>query len=467
MSFVISDSEGEDTHPAPPPKFRPRVVNRPTPVRARRASSSTNTSKGKEVAGGAAALHLSDSDDDEDSGSDDTSFFRMGRPSLGLTSAIDANDSDGSEREAPKAPSVSPPPQVTTDTRLESIDYSDSDSQDDDNVGNRLQQHYGSAEKRKHSDNSDQADHSRLRRSRSVSLTPPPEPHRASTTLGQKTRQDSTEPDVQVLDSDSDTDIVATASTSLSQRLRMEESLDLDPALRAIVQSSSATRRQTARPATTDIEVAKAHIEFHFIYDEEFLQYDLPRIWEHKRWGQVSLQNRPKVTKRLDARIAVVVFMSETMEKALQTFSDHFSVNVVATDPVLMMNSMRVFPTSTMASFGIRPVYYVTVYPRSVFNREREREALERARRAMEREQAQRGLEMAQTLHQSADATESHPLPVDDDLQSAGDSQQGLGMLPGNTGKPLRIKVRDKSGKDTLLLVTTATTVQAIIDNYV
>ncbi|KAJ2339553.1 hypothetical protein GGH92_006662, partial [Coemansia sp. RSA 2673] len=57
MSFVISDSEGEDTHPAPPPKFRPRVVNRPTPVRARRASSSTNTSKGKEVAGGAAALH--------------------------------------------------------------------------------------------------------------------------------------------------------------------------------------------------------------------------------------------------------------------------------------------------------------------------------------------------------------------------------------------------------------------------
>ncbi|KAJ2106890.1 sporulation protein rmd1 [Coemansia sp. RSA 922] len=290
MSFVISDSEGEDTHPAPLPKFRPRVVNRPTPVRARRTSSSTNTSKGKEVAGGAAALHLSDSDDDEDSGSDDTSFFRMGRPSLGLTSAIDANDSDGSEREAPKAPSVRPPPQVTTDIRLESIDYSDSDSQDDDNVGNRLQQHYGSAEKRKHSDNSDQADHSRLRRSRSVSLTPPPEPHRASTTLGQKTRQDSTEPDVQVLDSDSDADIVATASTSLSQRLRMEESLDLDPALRAIVQSSSATRRQTAGPATTDIEAAKAHIEFHFIYDEEFLQYDLPRIWEHKRWGQTSLQ---------------------------------------------------------------------------------------------------------------------------------------------------------------------------------
>ncbi|KAJ1821237.1 hypothetical protein LPJ60_002752, partial [Coemansia sp. RSA 2675] len=195
--------------------------------------------------------------------------------------------------------------------------------------------------------------------------------------------------------------------------------------------------------------------------------YDLPRVWEPKRWDNLSLAHRPKVTKRLDARIAVVVFMTESMEKALKAFSDHFSVNVIATDPVLMMNSMRVFPTSTMASLGIRPVYYVSVYPRSVFNREREREALERARRAMEQEQARRDLEMAQTLQRSVDATGGQTLLVDDDLHGADDSQMGLGMLPGDTGKSVRIKIRDKSGKDTLLLVTTSTTVQAIIDNYV
>ncbi|KAJ2809386.1 hypothetical protein H4S07_003219 [Coemansia furcata] len=248
----------------------------------------------------------------------------------------------------------------------------------------------------------------------------------------------------------------------------MEESLDLDPALRAIVHSSDAAGRHTSGPATTNPAAAeKAHIEFHFVYDDEFLQYDLPRIWEPKRWGQVTLQHHAHVKKCLDARIAVVVFMTESMEKALQTFSDHFSVNVIATDPVLMMNSMRVFPTSTMASLGIRPVYYVTVYPRSVFNREREREALERARRAMEQEQAQRDLEMARTLQRSADATENQSLLIDDGFNAANDSQEGLGVLPGDTETSVRIKVRDKSGKDTLLMVTTATTVQAIIDNYV
>ncbi|KAJ2816163.1 sporulation protein rmd1, partial [Coemansia sp. 'formosensis'] len=122
---------------------------------------------------------------------------------------------------------------------------------------------------RKHSDGSDQADHSRPRRSRSVSLTPPPEPHHARATPRPKARLDSTEPDVQVLDSDSDSEAVAaTTSASLSQHLRMEESLDLDPALRAIVQSSDAAGRHTSGPATTNPAAAeKAHIEFHFVYD--------------------------------------------------------------------------------------------------------------------------------------------------------------------------------------------------------
>ncbi|KAJ2798842.1 hypothetical protein H4S07_005593, partial [Coemansia furcata] len=166
MSFVISDSEGEECRQAPPPKFRPRVVNRPTPVRARHASSGD---KGKEAASRAKALHLSDSDDDgggdddddDDSGSDDTSFFRMARPSLGQTSAIDADDSDGSERESPDAAAGTQ--QAAASPFHESIlECSDSDSQDD-SVSNSPRQHHGIAEKRKHSDGSDQADHSRPR----------------------------------------------------------------------------------------------------------------------------------------------------------------------------------------------------------------------------------------------------------------------------------------------------------------
>ncbi|KAJ2680495.1 hypothetical protein IWW39_006428, partial [Coemansia spiralis] len=117
MSFVISDSEGEESHQAPPPpKFRPRVVNRPTPVRARQASNGASNASGTtRAADKSVALHLSDSDDD--SGSDDTSFFRIARPSLGPASVIDAGSlsnsgsggGSGSEREAPNASASAPP----------------------------------------------------------------------------------------------------------------------------------------------------------------------------------------------------------------------------------------------------------------------------------------------------------------------------------------------------------------------
>ncbi|KAJ2318112.1 hypothetical protein GGI00_006652, partial [Coemansia sp. RSA 2681] len=283
--------------------------------------------------------------------------------------------------------------------------------------------------------------------------------------------QGSIEPDIQVLDSDSDSCKDASAAMSSSRRLRAKEMLDLDPALQAIMQDSDAMARQTsARPTTSALpeKAVTTHVEFTFIYDDDFIAHDLPQIWDPKRWKKISPKQRPQIVKALDARMAVLVFVTDTMEKALQAFSDKFAVDVVATDPVLTINSMRVFPTSTIASLGIRPVYYVSVYPRSVFNRERERDGMERTRRAMEKEQAQRDLEMAQTLLGSTHATSDDMLLIDDDdSHAARDAQNDLNAPLGDAGKSMRIKVRDKSGKDALLLVTSATAIQAIIRNYI
>ncbi|KAJ2892391.1 hypothetical protein GGI21_005624 [Coemansia aciculifera] len=235
-------------------------------------------------------------------------------------------------------------------------------------------------------------------------------------------------------------------------------------------QPTATTRGQitTTTPAPPSKDAPKAYIEFKFIYDDAFIYHDLPRIWEPKRWRKVPQHDRPKVIKRLEEHITVLVFMTDTMEKALQAFSDNFCLDVVATDPVLMINSMRVFTTSTIASLGVRPIYYVTVHPRPVFNREQERKALENTRRAMEQEQAQRDLEIAQTLISSTREASGEALLVDDESYPIDHAQNGSNVSLGEgADKSVRIKVRDRSGKDTLLLVTSTTSVDAIIRNYI
>ncbi|KAJ2550920.1 hypothetical protein GGH95_006008, partial [Coemansia sp. RSA 1836] len=365
MSYYIPDSdEGEEsvqprTVSRPRVVNRPRTVNRPTPVRARQASSSGNTNE----AGGSNAPAMCLSDADDSSGSDETSFFRIARPSIGQASSSVGLDSDddggdgsgGGEREKPSA-------------HLELVDSSSSgssrsDSDSDGGDSDSRPQHKCSAEKRKLPDSAGSAEHPRRQRSRSVSLTPPPEPVRVATAAAAapRAKQGSIEPDIQVLDSDSDSCKDASAAMSSSRRLRAKEMLDLDPALQAIMQDSDAMARQTsARPTTSALpeKAVTTHVEFTFIYDDDFIAHDLPQIWDPKRWKKISPKQRPQIVKALDARMAVLVFVTDTMEKALQAFSDKFAVDVVATDPVLTINSMRVFPTSTIASLGIRPVYY-------------------------------------------------------------------------------------------------------------
>ncbi|KAJ2433557.1 hypothetical protein IWW46_006348, partial [Coemansia sp. RSA 2440] len=69
-----------------------------------------------------------------------------------------------------------------------------------------------------------------------------------------------------------------------------------------------------------------------------------------------------------------------------------------------------------------------------------------------EREQARRDLEMVRELQQTGDTQILTSEPV---YEQSAQSTQGI-----------RIKIRDKAGRDTLLLVTAATKVQAVVENY-
>ncbi|KAJ2008606.1 hypothetical protein H4R26_000082 [Coemansia thaxteri] len=467
MSYVISDSDADECHEVTPrPSFRPRVVKRPTPVRAGTGSRGNN--KESATSGARNVQSVLDSDD---SGSDDTSFFRLSRPNVEPTSSSDeSNAGSSSSRVGNQGKGVpveaDKSHRAPTSAHLESYDCSSGSSEDSD----------VECTEKKRMPNSPGVEGSSRKRSRSVSLTPPPmQPPKANPVtdirMKQVPKKGASNDDVCVLDSDSDIDTNTRGQLAVLHRSRITVDPDLDPALQAIALASSQMEQQQKQrqPQSDESEAEKAQIEFTFVHDHDFIVHDLPRIWENRRWGQALHGQLDVITKRLDVRLGVVVFMTDTMEKALQAFSDHFCVNVMATDPVLMLDSMRVFATSTINSLGSRPAYYVSVYPRSVYNRERERQALERAQRAMEQEQAQRSLEIAKRLQQSAaEAEATGELAVGADDQDPTSRAQGdLGAPPGDAGKSVRIKVRDKSGKDALLLVATTTSVQSIINNYI
>ncbi|KAJ1719574.1 hypothetical protein LPJ61_006284, partial [Coemansia biformis] len=287
-------------------------------------------------------------------------------------------------------------------------------------------------EKRKHSQSRSESEsepEARQVRSRSVSLTPPPslEPQgRTNDSPDDRGYQHSrNEPgDVYILDSDSEPSVQPVRSSA--RRLDSDIS-SLDPALQAVFRSgetsssragsatamgagnldhvrspgsfrsspqpdpAAAATMSRARPSGV---LEKVQVEFQFMYDDDFLNYELPAFWEAKRWKRVKIHERNKVIKKLSERIAIIVFTSDTMDKALRAYAGAFAVDVLATDPVLLNRTMRVFPTSTLASLGDKLAHYITAVPRSVYNRMREKEALEQAQLAREREQAQRDFEM-------------------------------------------------------------------------
>ncbi|KAJ1898450.1 hypothetical protein LPJ66_002731, partial [Kickxella alabastrina] len=224
---------------------------------------------------------------------------------------------------------------------------------------------------------------------------------------------------------------------------------DLDPSLQAAMFNSD----------TSGVSLLeKVQVEFQLVYDAEFLSIDVPATWNPKRWPRVKPGDQDKITKKLNNRIAVVIFSNDTVGRALQAFSDNFAIDVMATDPVLKHNSMRIFLTSKLSSLGNLPVFYVKVFPRSVFNRMMEKDHMARQRQDMELEQAERDLELVHRLRQNAgEASESVDTTDNADYGLAESASAPVGI---------RIKIRDSQGKDVLLMVAPTTTVQSIIDNY-
>ncbi|KAJ2628058.1 hypothetical protein H4R22_004095, partial [Coemansia sp. RSA 1290] len=201
----------------------------------------------------------------------------------------------------------------------------------------------------------------------------------------------------------------------------------------------------------------KVQIEFRFMFDPEFLASELPCMWEKQRWGRVKPTSTKTIEKKLNGQVAVIAFTSDLVANALKAYSDAFYVDVLATDPVLMNGTMRVFPTSTVASLGSDLAFYIKVFPRSVYNRWHEREALEKARLAQEREQARKDMEMVRALQEHAAAHGVDELQDSDENEQPGDAPAAGGI---------RIKIRDRAGRDTLLLVTAETSVETVIRNY-
>ncbi|KAJ1723053.1 hypothetical protein LPJ53_002579 [Coemansia erecta] len=422
MSAVSSDSEVEVV--PSPPKITPRAVRRPLPAR----SSHDND-------GGSSS---SDSDDD-------VSFFTYRRPPVTLADLPEPNAS-GERAAEGKNGNVEPlhgPRGAFSDSSDSGnvVDSSDSDSEVEEvngseaHSGGRGRGRGGGAKRRRHSGGSDDDSgaEGQSKRSRSVSVTPPPDtsvrPAPRAPIRNMLARAFPAEP------------ISVPESTDTS---------DLDPSLLAAITAAST-------PGATDPALAeKVQVEFQLVYDEQFLSADVPLTWDSKRWGRVKPHESQKILKKLNERVAVVVFASDPVAKALQVFSDNFPVDVAATDPVLVQSAAtRVFLTSRVASLGKAPVHYVRVFPRSVYGRVKAHEALVSRQREAEREEMSRDMEIARELRRNVGADEVEV--VDEEQQ-----QQEEGPPEG----AIRIKIRNKEGKDQLLMVMPTTTVQSVIDNY-
>ncbi|KAJ1801132.1 hypothetical protein LPJ59_000528 [Coemansia sp. RSA 2399] len=446
MSYISSDSDVEEVNTATPTaKGKGRrdkaatATARPTPVRPKKVCST----------------FADDSDDDAD-------FFVVKRP----------------HEEPPASEEVIAEPSREA-TYLQEASYEagiSSESEDDEALSGL------GVYKRKHSDNEEEEE-SRRRRSRSISLTPPPtgpsSPRPRSPVVRQNApkvnaamriddNSSSQGSDVLILDSDSELSTLR-QRTPRVQRRDTSDISGLDPALQAAVQFDEIgspphkTRLDTTGGSSgANHLLDKVQIEFRLKYDDVFIMHEVLATWSQAKWGKVKPHDYKKIRKELSKCIAVVAFVTDTVENAVVAFSNELPVNVMAMDPILMVNRMRIFTTVSIGSLGTKPIHYVDVYPRTVYNREREREAAERAAQAKEQEQALRDLEFARVLRETVVTNNAL---AQNDVGEAGRSQQQEEEDPTTLGA-VRIKIRDKAGKDVLFQATKTATIQAIIDNY-
>ncbi|KAJ1953178.1 hypothetical protein EC988_003139 [Linderina pennispora] len=428
MSYVISDSEVEETV-QPRIAVQPRRVSRPLPTRVEIGSSE------------------SEEEDDEDE-----SFFRRRGPAEAASAG----------EQSSQVPTQSSGYIDIGDSLL--LDESDA-SEDEESSASQTNKHILES-------NGDEEQEVR-KRARSVSLTPPPE-------LPEK--RQPTKRRMSVVDVD--TISVPAMATPPRSHQQPADLSGLDPALRAAIMSGNGDGSSTGSPCESrflqgDVqpssEVAlspamklaeKVTLEFDFIFDEAFMDTELPALWDKTRWRRTRITNKKAVDKRLRERLAIQVFATDPIEKALRVYASNFAVDVMRTSPILMSDSIRVFPTSSVLSLGAKPIFYIKVYPRNVFSRTKASETIERMQRETEYRQAQSERERMRELYgdnvdtsvlSQAEAMAELDESLQADTPASGD-QDGAGTI--------RIKIRDREGRDTLLRVAPTTVVQTIIDHY-
>ncbi|KAJ2136056.1 hypothetical protein IW136_004044, partial [Coemansia sp. RSA 678] len=243
---------------------RPRVIRRPVPVRSQASAQAYGSAE-------------SESDDDD--------FFRL---HLQTSAPLESNSSN-SNVSSPKIAASEEESHV-----VDSDSSSDIDSASDIETNDAV-----TGEKRKLTGNAPNP------RSRSVSLTPPPTaPHVPTPNVPVPTQFIHT----YELDSDTDT-------------------RDLDPSLRAVIQStpthtSLSRTSNSPAPRTPRPALERVQIEFQFMYDPEFLNHELPTLWDPRRWGRI--RSPATIEKKLQEHVAVVVFTTDVVATAVAAYSDIF-----------------------------------------------------------------------------------------------------------------------------------------------
>lgn len=423
-SVVLSDSDSEaapnENTSQPKPVIRPRVVHRPRPL----------TSKVKSQLSG-----RSEDEDEEDEDSA-TSFFNLSRPRLPQPIL-----------HQPTTAHLRHISEVEEEEEEEKGDEYISDSDKDNDVDIlEVSSASNNGEKRK---NNEKGSLQRRRPRRSLSLTPPPteiEGGQSETVLftptskraGMQQQAPVGNSEPTILDSDNE----------VYSRIQ-----ELDPALQAVLRKN---KDKTPLSPPSIASVTKAQVEFKFMYDQAFVTVELSEYWDKKRWRKVQKNHKHVIADSLNSTVAVVMYSYDALEKGLRAFSDAFFVDVLATNPVLTVDELRVYPTTVLSSLGSRAVYYVKAYPKSVYDRKQRAEDVEKQKLALEQAQTLQELEMTRGLKQSLQESGR-----DDVIDLELGNDEG-----GQKVKALRVKIRDKTGKDTLLKVAVTTSIQTIIENY-
>ncbi|KAJ1915701.1 hypothetical protein H4219_004170 [Mycoemilia scoparia] len=220
---------------------------------------------------------------------------------------------------------------------------------------------------------------------------------------------------------------------------------------------------------------AKITISFKLVTDHAFRQHEVYSMLNRHHSQQHGLPNYQAYISGLQT-IAVKMFATDTFESALSACLQRIGFQYHPLHWVLVSKGVRVYPTTTPFNCDLKKEAMVELYPKAAYER-------------MQALQAQRH---QATIHQLAKEEEEYLeyqklLRERDNNSSSGvgqehQQQQRAAIDPDGSAEKrasgeslpppqqaidaIRLKIRDKEGKDVFLMVATTSKVQAVIDGY-